>query len=213
MSEKLKIYTPREELLSALSHLTGVVLAVAGAFPLWQLALAKGETYFTAGIIFYWLSLLAMFGASSFYHFCKDKWWKVLARKFDHCAIYLLITGTYAPLLTGAVKNSAGYIILLSLVALTLLGIAGKIFFANKFHYLEVIIYIAMGWACVFIAKDLLNTLTKDGLLLLLYGGIAYTGGVVFYVIRREFFHALWHIFVLAGAILQFFAILSIRNI
>lgn len=213
MSEKLKIYTPREERLSAFSHLAGVFLALAGGFPLWQLLQSKPDPFFTAGVIFYWLSLLAMFGASSTYHFLTDKWHKVLARKFDHCAIYFLITGTYAPLITGAVRNRAGYFILAVLIFLTLLGTAGKIFFANKFHYLEVIIYLAMGWACVFIAGDLLAKFPRQGLFYLLCGGIAYTGGVVFYVIRREFFHALWHIFVLAGAIFQYFAILSLKSV
>ena len=213
MPEKIKHYTPREDRLNALTHLAGVLFGVIGAIPLWQLAVNKDENFFTAGVIFYWIAFLAMFGASSFYHLCKDPWWKVLARKFDHSAIYLLITGTYAPLITGALKTSAGYTVLITLCALTFIGIFGKIIFANKFHYLEVVIYLAMGWACVFIAPDLISTMTRNGLLLLLYGGIAYTGGVVFYVIHKEFFHALWHLFVLAGAIFQFFAILSIGKI
>ena len=154
-----------------------------------------------------------MFGASGFYHLCKDQWLKILARKFDHSAIYLLITGTYAPLITGAVKTKGGYITLALLCGLTLFGIFAKILFANKFHFIEVAIYLAMGWACVFIAPDLISSMTSNGLLLLLYGGIAYTGGVIFYVIHREFFHAIWHLFVLAGAIFQFFAILTIGNI
>ena len=213
MAEKLKHYTAREDRLNALTHLAGVFFGLAGSFPLYNLAVSKGNNFFTAGVIFYFFSFLAMFGASSFYHLCQDPWKKVLARKFDHCAIYLLITGTYAPLITGAVQSRAGYIVLLTLCALTFLGIFAKIFFANKFHYLEVIIYLAMGWACVFIAPDLLSTLSRDGLWLLLYGGIAYTGGVVFYVIHKEFFHALWHLFVLTGAIFQFFAILTIGKI
>ena len=213
MAEKIKTYTPREERLNALSHIAGVLFAFAAIYPLYRLCAKVDSGIFTAGVIFYWFAFLAMFGASSFYHLCKDQWWKILARKFDHSAIYLLITGTYAPLITGAVQSRAGYIVLLTLCALTFLGIFAKIFFANKFHYLEVIIYLAMGWACVFIAPDLLSTMSSDGLWLLLYGGIAYTGGVVFYVIHKEFFHALWHLFVLTGAIFQFFAILTIGKI
>lgn len=213
MAEKIKTYTPREERLNALSHIAGVLFAFAAIYPLYRLC-AKVESWmFTAGVIFYWFAFLAMFGASSFYHLCKDQWWKILARKFDHSAIYLLITGTYAPLITGAAKSTGGYIILITLCILTILGIFGKILFANKFHYLEVAIYIMMGWACVFIAGDLLDTMSRHGLLLLLYGGITYTGGVIFYIIRKEFFHALWHLFVLGGAIFQFFAILTIGNI
>jgi hemolysin III len=210
MAEKIKTYTPREERLNALSHIAGVLFAFAVIYPLYKLCVKVDSRIFTAGVIFYWFAFLAMFGASSFYHLCKDQWRKILARKFDHSAIYLLITGTYAPLITGAVRTPGGYAVMVTLCVLTFLGIAGKIFFANKFHFLEVIIYVAMGWACVFIAGDLLASMSKDGLWLLLYGGIAYTGGVVFYVVRKEFFHALWHVFVLLGAVLQFFSILTI---
>lgn len=210
MAERLKSYTPREEILNSATHLAGILFGLAGAIPLCHLIQRGNSPLFTAGIIFYWFSFLAMFGASSFYHLCRSQWHKVLARKFDHCAIYLLITGTYAPLITGAVKTAGGYAVLITLCVLTFLGIFGKVFFANKFHLLEVIIYVAMGWACVFIAKDLLAAMSRSGLLLLLYGGIAYTGGVIFYVIRKEFCHALWHVFVLAGAVFQFFSILTI---
>ncbi len=212
MPEKIKHYTIREDRLNALTHLAGVLFGAVGIFPLAKLTAVNNEVPFTLGVVFYIFSFLAMFGASSFYHLCKDPWWKVLARKFDHSAIYLLITGTYAPLITGAVKTFSGYIILAVLCLLTFAGIFGKILFANKFHYLEVAIYLVMGWACVFIAPDLISSMSEDGLLLLLYGGIAYTGGVVFYIIKKEFFHALWHIFVLTGAIFQYFAILTIRN-
>lgn len=210
MAEKLKHYTPREEIMNAGTHIAGIIFGLGAAIPLYHLAVRGNSLPFTIGVIFYWLSFLAMFGASSFYHLCRSQWKKVLARKFDHCAIYLLITGTYAPLITGAVKSTGGYITLLVLCVLTFLGIFGKVFFANKFHLLEVFIYLAMGWACVFIAKDLLASMSKNGLLLLLYGGISYTGGVVFYVIHKEFFHALWHVFVLAGAVFQFFSILTL---
>ena len=210
MTEKVKYYTPREDALSAYSHLFGVFLAFAGIYPLWQTASRVDSSSFTAGVIFYWFSLLAMFGASGFYHFCRTEKWKIAARKFDHCAIYLLITGTYAPLITGAVKTFSGFIVLWTLIGLTLLGILNKCFFANKFHYLEVLIYIVMGWACVFIAKDMIAGMYPTGLYLLFAGGITYTAGVIFYVIRKEFFHAVWHFFVLAGAILQFLSILTI---
>lgn len=213
MSEKIKHYTPREERLSALSHLFGTILAFIGAYPLWIIAGNVGSGLFTAGLIFYWFSLLAMFGASSTYHLCRSEKSKIIARRFDHCAIYLLITGTYAPLITGAVKTFSGYMVLLALVILTILGILNKCLFANKFHFIEVVIYVIMGWACVFIAGDLIASMSAKGLYLLLAGGIAYTGGVVFYVIRKEFFHAIWHIFVLSGAILQFLSILTIGKI
>ncbi|MBR7131428.1 MAG: hemolysin III family protein [Lentisphaeria bacterium] len=209
MPQKIKHYSAREEKFSAYSHLAGVLLAIAGGSQFIRLAAEKNDTLFTGGLIFYWVSLILMFGASGFYHLCRSEKLKVHARKVDHCAIYLLITGTYAPLITGAVKTAAGYIVLLTLIALTLLGIAGKLLFANKFHFLEVVLYIAMGWACIFIARDLIANMSGKGLLLLLAGGISYTGGVIFYIGKKEFCHAVWHLFVLAGAILQYLAILT----
>ena len=204
-----KNYTVREDRLNAFSHIAGIIFGIMGSVPLFHLVCRANDLRFTVGVIFYWLAFLAMFTASSFYHLCTPQH-KVLARKFDHCAIYLLITGTYAPLITGVVKTFPGYIVLIALCTLTLLGIAAKIFFNDKFHFLEVIIYLAMGWACVFIAGTLLDNMSKSGLLLLLYGGLAYTGGVVFYVIRKEFIHAVWHLFVFAGAAFQYFSILTI---
>lgn len=213
MAEKVKYYTPREDALSAYSHLLGFLLAFAGFFPLWYVVKRINFPAFTAGTVFYWFSLLAMFGASSFYHFCRSEKKKITARKFDHCAIYLLITGTYAPLITGAVKTFSGFIVLGILIGLTLIGILNKCFFANKFHFLEVLIYIAMGWACVFIAGNMIAGMSSTGLYLLLAGGITYTSGVIFYVIRKEFSHAVWHFFVLGGAILQFLSILTIGKL
>lgn len=210
MSGTPKHYSPREERLSAGTHLVGAALFIVGGFPLLRLALRDGGKPFIAGVAFYWLSLAAMFGASSFYHLCRDENRKKSARKFDHCAIYLLITGTYAPLITGAIPTAAGYSVLAALTALTGIGIVGKCLFDDRFHRVEVLIYILMGWACIFIAGELFAGLPRNGLLLLFCGGIAYTGGVIFYISRREFAHALWHLCVLAGAAFQYGAILTI---
>lgn len=208
---KIKHYSAREEFLSAAFHYSGVILALIGGWGLYKSAAASGNGAFCFGMGFYFISLLAMFGASAVYHTVRAEKSKILCRKFDHCAIYLLITGTYAPILTGAVKSTGGNIVMTALIALTVIGIAGKFLFANRFHFLEVVIYLLMGWACVFIAKEMLASMSKDGLLLLLYGGLAYTGGVAFYVCRKEFCHAIWHLFVLAGAVFQYLAVLTIQ--
>lgn len=210
MGSKLKNYTPQEERWNFITHIIGVFLAFAGVVPLFYTGLKVGEPLFWGGLFFYWLSLLTMFGASSFYHFTDSVWLKLHARKLDHCSIYLLITGTYAPLMLGVVKNFTGNLILTVLIILTMLGIAGKFFFDDKFHRLEVIIYLIMGWMCVAVAGNLIKSMSHTGLLLLLAGGLMYSFGVIFYAIKKEFFHMIWHIFVLAGAILQYFAVLTI---
>ena len=127
MAEKLKYYTRREEFLNAVSHISGVIFGIFAGFLLYRRAIAVDRTPFTIGIIFYWLSFMAMFAASSFYHLCRTESHKVFARKLDHCAIYLLITGTYAPLITGAVKTVGGYSVLAVLGVLYACGVRGNV--------------------------------------------------------------------------------------
>ncbi len=208
MSGTSSRYSGREELLNALSHWLGVAAIIAAG--VFMLPRAAGITGIAWG--FYFFSLIFMFGASALYHSVRDEKLKFIFRKFDHCAIYLLISGTYAPLMAELFPDRRGAVVMGILGILTFTGIIIKFCADSKlFHRIEVGIYLFMGWLCVFLAKPLITAMPRQGLLLLLYGGIAYTGGVIFYAIKKEFFHAVWHLFVLAGAILQFFAVLTLQ--
>ena len=198
-------YTPREEVWNWGSHLLGAVAVLLLGLPLLRPA---GGFWLTAARIFYWFSMLAMCAASSCYHLTRDPERKALCRKFDHCAIYLLITGTYAPLMAGLIPDRRGVAVMAALIALTLIGIGVKFGCSNRFHRVEIVIYIIMGWLCLAVFRPLVSAMGRTSFILLLSGGIAYTAGVVFYVIKREFFHALWHFMVLSGVILQLFSIL-----
>lgn len=212
MSEH-KEYTPREERLNAFSHWAGVVLFLAGIIPVLKTSAVRRDPLALAGGIFYCFTLLMMFGCSAVYHTVRSAELKKLTRKLDHCAIYFLITGSYAPVLYVSSRDLTGGIIFGVLLGLSILGTVGKFLAGHRFHKIEVGLYIIMGWCAVFIAGKVIRQLPPSSLWLLLGGGIAYTSGVAAYLSRREFSHAVWHIFVLAGAILQFFAITAALNL
>ena len=207
MSSGEKKYTAREERLNAATHFAGLVLLIAGMFYLFSRPLATSNNLGLASAIFYGASLLFMFAVSGIYHSTKELRWRKTAQIFDHCAIYFLITGSYAPLLYRVSPDRTGAVIFGTLAALSASGCAGRLLNIRNFKKVEIILYIVMGWCCVAISGKLIRQLPPLSLWLLLAGGIAYTAGVVLYLKKREFYHAVWHLFVLAGAGLQFFAI------
>ena len=210
--EKLaRRYSIREERLNFWTHVSGVILFLATGWKLfYHNELINGKAFFLAQI-FYWFALIFMFGASALYHLLKSEKAKQYGRKFDHCAIYILITGTYAPLMTGVLADWRGYTVLGTLLVLTVAGIVIKFCCAGQFHKLEVALYLLMGWLCMLVIKPLIAGFDPTGFKLLVAGGVTYTAGVIFYAIRKEFCHAVWHLFVLAGAWLQFMAVLTVR--
>ena len=207
-----KTYTKREDICSAVIHAAGLAAALPALIPLLHCAGKYGGAAAYGAVVFYWLSILFMLGASMIYHLPHDEKSKAFWRQFDHCAIYLLITGTYAPLIFLYLQNAAGYTVFTILLAATVAGIGGKIVFKQRFHKIEVALYLLMGWCCVAIAKPMLALIPHFSLWLLLAGGIAYSGGVILYAMRREFAHAAWHIAVLAGVVLHYMCIIYAAN-
>lgn len=207
MSSGEKNYTAREEFFNAATHYAGVAAVIGGIFYLFSKPQATGNTVLTAANIFYSFSLILMFAASGTYHSVRSSGMRKIFRQLDHAAIYFLITGTYAPLLALVSPDRTGVVIFSILALLSLAGTAGRFFNLPGFKKVEIALYIIMGWCCVAIAGKIIRELPVSSLRLLLSGGIAYTVGVAAYLNRREFFHALWHLFVLAGAVMQFFAI------
>ena len=207
MSPGEKQYTVREERLNAMTHFAGFALLLPGMFHLFSHVLPGVGIYRHIAYTFYGASLLFMFGISGLYHSLRNPRGRKIARKLDHCAIYFLISGSYAPLLCRVSPDRTGVIIFSLLAGLSLIGCAGHFFDIRSFKKFEIILYIAMGWCCIAIAGKLFRMLPGSSLWMLAAGGICYTVGVIFYVNRREFSHAIWHLFVSAGAALQFFAI------
>ena len=213
MAESEKSYTPREEILNTATHFAGLLAAAAGIFYLLQCRMVKNEVWGMAAGIFYGISLIFMFGCSAFYHASKNAEKRKFLRQLDHCAIFFLITGSYAPLLYSVSRDLTGMIIFILLLLFSGAGMVGRFLHWHSLRKIEIILYVIMGWCCVAITGKLIRQLPGISLWLLLAGGIAYTAGIAAYVKCREFSHAVWHLFVLAGAALQFFAIAGALNL
>lgn len=200
--------TPKEELANALSHGVGLTMGLIGIPFLIQKALESGETSTLVGVITFSIGILMVYTFSTLYHSAKDVRWKSKLQVLDHVSIYFLIAGSYTPMIFAALKADKALIFLAILWGSVLVGIFFKIFFTGRFKVLSVIIYLTMGWLAVFFANDVLEKINLETLSWIGVGGIAYTIGVFFYVkSNRPFFHAIWHVFVLAGTFAHYMAV------
>ena len=191
----------REEFANALTHGLGVVAALCGSSVLITLAATRGDVWQLSSAIIYGITLVLLYAASTLYHAVPHAAAKARLKVFDHCAIYLLIAGTYTPFTLVTLHGPWGWGLFAGTWALALMGVVFKIYATGKLEKLSLAIYLAMGWCAVFAIKPLLRTLETGGLILLLAGGLAYTGGVAFYVWERlRYHHAIWHLFVLGGS-------------
>jgi len=196
-----KVYIPAEERLNVLTHAAGAAVSVAATVLL--VLISTTEVQMAAGLI-YGISLCILFAGSALYHAAKQPERRAKLRLLDHSAIYFLIAGTYTPLMLVAVPGTWGYAVLGFVWAVGITGVACELLRCKPFRGFSILLYILAGWACMAILPSLVASLGTAAFWFLLGGGIAYTAGVPFYVIRRDYFHAVWHFFVLAGAVLQF---------
>ena len=194
-------YTPREELANALTHACGIALSLAGGVALMAIALAHGDAWVVTSAAIFGASLVLLYTTSTLYHSVPGAGRKILLRKFDHAAIFLLIAGTYTPFLLVSLRGVWGWSLLVVIWTLAVAGVALKFRFAGRFRVVSTLIYLAMGWMVLLATKPLLVAVAPAGLWLLFAGGLCYTLGSVFYLWKRlPYHHAIWHLFVLAGS-------------
>ena len=191
-------------MLNVISHAGGVLLSLAGMILL--LIHATGNLEAFASLI-YGLSLIILFAGSALYHGAKDPEKRAQLRLLDHSAIYFLIAGTYTPLMLCISHATAEIVVLIVVWSLALLGVTLELLRIKPFKGFTILLYTLMGWACLAVMPQLIRNLSANAFTVLLAGGIAYTLGIPFYIMRKEFCHALWHFFVLAGAVLHFLCI------
>ncbi|MGQ0585684.1 MAG: PAQR family membrane homeostasis protein TrhA [Gammaproteobacteria bacterium] len=207
-----KLYTAGEEIAHALTHGLGIVLAIAGLTVMVARATLYGNAWHIVGAAIFGATLVLMYTASTLYHSIPAATLprtKKILRIVDHSSIYLLIAGTYTPFTLVTLNGPWGWALFAWTWGLALGGVVFKVFATGKFEKLSLAIYLGMGWCIVVAIKPLLDTLATGGLVLMLLGGLSYTGGVAFYVLdHKKYFHAIWHAFVLAGSVLQYFAVL-----
>jgi len=202
-------YRRSEEYLNALSHGIGALLAVAGLIVLTHSALLYGDAWHVVSCAIYGVTLVTLYSASTLYHLVPLSRLKVVFQFLDHSAIYLLIAGTYTPFTLVNLRGPWGWSLFGAVWGLALLGIVSRATFIRHRPGIAVVFYVAMGWVAVIAVKPILAAIAPGGLLLIVAGGLTYTAGVVFYAWERlPYNHAVWHVFVLAGSALQFFAVL-----
>jgi hemolysin III len=200
-------YTVREEAANVATHAVGLVASVVGVGALVYLGVSRGEGLHVASAGVYGVTLVALYAASTLYHAFRRPEVKRVLRVLDHCAIYLLIAGTYTPFVLVGLGGRLGWTLFAVVWAMAAAGIVFKVFATGRFAVVSTAAYVAMGWLGVVALGPLIRSLSGAALLWLLAGGIAYTAGTFFYHRRIPYSHALWHVFVLIGSVCHFVAI------
>jgi hemolysin III len=198
-----------EEILNAVTHGIGTILAIIALCVMVGLYNDVSEWHLLSGAI-YGGSLVLLYLASTLYHSFTNEKLKSLFKFFDHAAIYILIAGNYTPFALIPLHGNFGWTIFGVIWSLAAIGILFKVFFVKRFKILSTICYLLMGWFAVFIMKPLIAALSIEAIYWLVAGGLFYTVGAVFYLVKRiPYNHAIWHLFVLAGSAAHFIAVVN----
>ena len=201
-------YTLGEELFNSISHGVGVLLSIAALVLLIIFAAIDGSGYKLASGIVYGISLILLYSMSMVYHIVQGKKGKAVMRIFDHCSIFILIAGTYTPYLLTILDKKMGWIMFGIIWGMAIIGIVMNSINLEKFKKISLICYIIMGWAIVFTIRPIINGVPFMGVLLLLIGGIVYTAGIIFYIMKKyRYMHSIWHLFVLGGSVCHYLSI------
>lgn len=197
-----------EEFANTITHGFGLVLGVAGFIALVILASLRGDVLLIAACVVYGVSLIVLYAASTIYHGTTSPELKHALRLVDHCCIYLLIAGSYTPFGIVIANGTLGQSLLAAIWAFAVVGILVKLFLRERFPAISVTSYLVMGWLGVFAVQPMLETLGMVPVLLAVAGGVSYSLGVVFFAWHRiPHNHAIFHVFVLAGSILHYLAV------
>ena len=210
---KLPDYTKGEEIMNMVSHIVGGAIGVASLVLCVVFAAIHKDGYAIASAIVYGLSAILLFTISSIYHGLKPKTAKLVFQVIDHCTIYVLIAGTYTPILLCALRKinpTLAWVLFGVIWGLAALGITLNAIDLKKYRIFSMISYLLMGWCIIITGPDIFKALDIIGTLLLIFGGVAYSVGAILYMIgaKKRYFHFIFHIFVDIGALLHFLCIL-----
>ena len=200
----------REEIANALTHGLAATAALAGGAVLITLASIYGDGWQLASAIVFGVTLLLLYTASTLYHAIQHPVSKGRLKVFDHCAIYLLIAGTYTPFTLIGLRGPWGWGLFAAIWTLALAGVVFKLFFTGRFKRLSTLIYVAMGWMVLVAIKPVMAALDGWTLGWMIAGGLFYTLGTVFY--HREsipYSHAIWHLFCIGGSLCHYVAVMA----
>jgi len=197
------------ERFNSITHAVGACLAAAGGTVLITVTARSGDPWKITSVSIYAATLLALYLTSSLYHGVRGLAKDVL-RKLDHCAIYLLIAGTYTPFTLVTLRGAWGWSMFGAIWSLALLGIVQEIRYAKGARILSLVIYMSMGWLAVVAIQPLIAALGRAGFAWLAAGGLLYTAGIAFYATDHKLRHGhgIWHVFVLGGSTCHYIAVL-----
>lgn len=204
----LPSYTLGEELVNSISHGIGAGLSIAALVLCVVRAATRGTAAGVVGAAIYGATLVILYCMSTLYHAITNKTARTVFRVFDHTSIYLLIAGTYTPITLVTLKGAMGWTLFGIVWGVAIIGIVLNAINIEKYKVVSMISYIVMGWCCIISIRDIIANLEKGGLIFLVIGGLLYTGGLIFYALKKyRYMHSVWHVFVLAGSIMHFFCI------
>ncbi|MFN2426940.1 MAG: hemolysin III family protein [Candidatus Binatia bacterium] len=200
---------PREELINTITHGAGLLASIIGAVVLVGMTMGSRNPLEVPSVVIYCATLILVYLSSTLYHAVLHPETKSRLQVFDHCAIYLLIAGTYTPLLLLGVGGQLGWTLFALIWAMAACGVVFKWFFTGRMGTVSMMTYIGMGWIAVFAAQPLLSALPSDTVVLIVAGGLSYTLGSVVFLSTRPYAHTVWHLFVLVGSTCHFFAMVA----
>jgi hemolysin III len=199
----------REELWNALTHGLGAVASLVGGAVLVTLAAVFGDLWQVVSAGVFTFTLVLLYVASTLYHAVPSTAAKARLKVLDHCAIFLLIAGTYTPFTLVSLRGPWGWTLFGLVWVLAAAGIVFKLFFTGRFQLVSTLLYVALGWMIVVAYRPMMEALSAATLAWLVAGGVSYTAGTVFYMSKRiPYSHGIWHLFVLGGSACHFAAVL-----
>lgn len=197
-----------EERVNAFTHGLGVLFSFYCIYILWQKVLPTGDDTMLMGVTIFSIGMVAVYASSTIYHAIQHPPFKKIANIADHISIFILIGGTYAPIILHYVPESTALVFMIVQWLIILAGIVFKIFYTGKYEWLSVTLYVILGWMLLFVLKPIILTMPANIFFWIIAGGICYTSGIVFYLLdHRKHAHNIWHCFVLAGTLFHFIAV------
>lgn len=202
-------YSLGEEIANAVTHGVGAALSVAALVALVFIAAMWGNGWHLASAIVYGVTMFLLYIASTLYHAITHPGARRVFKVIDHAGIYLLIAGTYTPFTLVTIRDEGGWWLFAVVWALAVAGISLEAFWVNRPKWLSAIVYLGMGWLAIFAIRPITENLERGGVWLLIAGGLAYSLGTIFYVLKKvKWMHPVWHLWVLAGSLLHFLSVM-----
>ena len=205
-----RIQTHNEELVNGISHILGVLFCLIEMPSLIAKACKQHNLITESSVIIFGVGMLLVYSFSSMYHLVQKEKAKQLLNIADHISIYYFIAATYSPLMVIYLDKKLAFIFLGIMWSIVLLGAFFQIFYSYRFKLVSLVLYLLMGWMIVFVIKPLWSVIPLSVFLWILAGGLSYTFGVYFYLkSNKNYFHAVWHLFVLFGTVFHYVAVLQ----